>query len=187
VRRFISQDPLDFSGGDTNLYAYAWGDPVNYVDPVGLGGWSIGGIKDGLSHFARSALNFDVAFSNEITGGGVMATLMLTGGIDQVDVCSDAFRQGGRSGLVVGFLIPGGGEAKFGFKVTKSWKEITARLEKHHGIDPLLAKARLHVIKPGAGRGGEDNVVFDLTGNIYNPKTGELLGSLTQGGAKAIK
>ncbi len=39
--RFISEDPLDFSGGDTNLYAYAWGDPVNVVDPAGLGGWGI--------------------------------------------------------------------------------------------------------------------------------------------------
>jgi RHS repeat-associated protein len=37
--RFISQDPLDFSGGDTNLYAYAAGDPVNAIDPDGLSIW----------------------------------------------------------------------------------------------------------------------------------------------------
>jgi RHS repeat-associated protein len=37
--RFTTQDPLDFSGGDTNLYAYAAGDPVNSTDPDGLSIW----------------------------------------------------------------------------------------------------------------------------------------------------
>jgi RHS repeat-associated protein len=34
--RFVSKDPLDFAGGDTNLYAYVSNDPVNFVDPQGL-------------------------------------------------------------------------------------------------------------------------------------------------------
>jgi RHS repeat-associated protein len=35
--RFISQDPLGFPGGpDPNLYAYAWEDPLNFTDPLGL-------------------------------------------------------------------------------------------------------------------------------------------------------
>ena len=34
--RFISEDPLGFDGGDTNLYAYASGNPVTFVDPNGL-------------------------------------------------------------------------------------------------------------------------------------------------------
>lgn len=33
--RFTAPDPLGFAGGDTNLYAYAASDPVNYVDPTG--------------------------------------------------------------------------------------------------------------------------------------------------------
>jgi len=33
-----------------------------------------------------------------------------------------------------------------------------------------------------AGRGGAANVLFDLTGNVYDPDTGERLGSLTQVG-----
>jgi RHS repeat-associated protein len=33
--RFISEDPLGFHAGDPNLYAYTFGDPVNYVDPDG--------------------------------------------------------------------------------------------------------------------------------------------------------
>lgn len=32
---FISEDPIGFSGGDVNLYAYVSNDPVNYTDPSG--------------------------------------------------------------------------------------------------------------------------------------------------------
>jgi RHS repeat-associated protein len=35
ARRFISQDPLGFDGGDTNLFRYAMNDPVNKDDPSG--------------------------------------------------------------------------------------------------------------------------------------------------------
>jgi RHS repeat-associated protein len=34
--RWTAKDPLGFGGGDTNLYAYVGGDPVNYTDPGGL-------------------------------------------------------------------------------------------------------------------------------------------------------
>ncbi|MDQ3742681.1 MAG: RHS repeat-associated core domain-containing protein, partial [Actinomycetota bacterium] len=34
--RFTAKDPLLFAGGDTNLYAYCAGDPVNSNDPYGL-------------------------------------------------------------------------------------------------------------------------------------------------------
>ncbi|MGE0494499.1 MAG: RHS repeat-associated core domain-containing protein [Vulcanimicrobiota bacterium] len=35
--RFLSRDPIGFAGG-LNLYGYVGGNPVNYVDPVGLDG-----------------------------------------------------------------------------------------------------------------------------------------------------
>ncbi len=34
--KWTAKDPIDFSGGDTNLYGYVLGDPVNFVDPWGL-------------------------------------------------------------------------------------------------------------------------------------------------------
>jgi RHS repeat-associated protein len=34
--RWTSKDPIDFSGGDSNLYGYVVNDPVNGVDPWGL-------------------------------------------------------------------------------------------------------------------------------------------------------
>ncbi|HPA20923.1 MAG TPA: RHS repeat-associated core domain-containing protein, partial [Verrucomicrobiae bacterium] len=35
--RWMSRDPLLFAGGDMNLYAYCGNDPVNQIDPSGLG------------------------------------------------------------------------------------------------------------------------------------------------------
>jgi RHS repeat-associated protein len=34
--KWTAKDPIGFSGGDTNLYAYCNGDPINHVDPNGL-------------------------------------------------------------------------------------------------------------------------------------------------------
>jgi RHS repeat-associated protein len=34
--RWTSKDPIDFEGGDSNLYGYVVGDPINFVDPWGL-------------------------------------------------------------------------------------------------------------------------------------------------------
>lgn len=38
LQRFLSQDPLGFGSGDTNLYAYVRNSPLNLVDPLGLDG-----------------------------------------------------------------------------------------------------------------------------------------------------
>jgi RHS repeat-associated protein len=36
LQRFISQDPIGFAGGQTNLYSYVGNSPINLVDPLGL-------------------------------------------------------------------------------------------------------------------------------------------------------
>ncbi len=38
--QWTARDPLDFDGGQLSLYAYAGNDPVNTVDPLGLGPFS---------------------------------------------------------------------------------------------------------------------------------------------------
>jgi len=69
-------------------------------------------------------------------------------------------------------------------RVLKDWGEVVRRLEKYNDISPELASERLHAIKQAAGRGPADNVIFDLSGGVYDPVTREWLGSLTEGGVK---
>ena len=38
--KWTAKDPIGFAGGDTNLYGYVLGDPVNFVDPEGLSIWN---------------------------------------------------------------------------------------------------------------------------------------------------
>jgi hemin uptake protein HemP len=59
-----------------------------------------------------------------------------------------------------------------------------AHLAKNHKISPHLARQRLHAIKSHYGYRGDDNIIFDHTGNAYDPVSLEWLGSLTEGGAK---
>ncbi len=40
---FTQEDPIGFSGGDTNLYAYVKNRPINAVDPSGKIGWIVAG------------------------------------------------------------------------------------------------------------------------------------------------
>ena len=49
----MSEDPADFLGGDVNLYAYVWGTPTKYVDPLGYGI-----IGFGIDWVASKALSF---------------------------------------------------------------------------------------------------------------------------------
>ncbi len=52
-------------------------------------------------------------------------------------------------------------------------------LETYHGVDPRVASNRLHKMKEQANLGAADDVVMGRTGDVYNAKTGERIGSLT--------
>jgi RHS repeat-associated protein len=67
--RFLSEDPVLFAGGD-NFYAYAAGDPINLIDPFGLGPvgnysyWA--GITSGFAEGLGQGLD---NFNNVVTFG----------------------------------------------------------------------------------------------------------------------
>ena len=60
--------------------------------------------------------------------------------------------------------------------------EVYRRLLKYHGIERHVARDRLHKLKEREGRPPDAILLFDLTGNVYDPVTRECLGSLTEGG-----
>ena len=44
IFNFISRDPLGLGGGDANLYAYVFNNPISYIDPTGEFGFIGAGI-----------------------------------------------------------------------------------------------------------------------------------------------
>jgi RHS repeat-associated protein len=65
LQRFLSEDPIEFLGGNINLYAYVGNDPVNYTDPSGecwlpgLIGGALWGTVGNLGDVALGGRKFD--------------------------------------------------------------------------------------------------------------------------------
>jgi RHS repeat-associated protein len=87
-KRFISEDPLGFAGGDTNLYAYVRNNAINLRDPLGTNpllvpvviGAAVGGISAGgatLAYELSVGTPLDVALQrtavNTVAGAGIGA------------------------------------------------------------------------------------------------------------------
>lgn len=74
----------------------------------------------------------------------------------------------------------------FPFRTIRNFDAIARRLSQFHGISRELASRRLHALKAFHGLSGDENVIFDRTGNVYQDVSGRLepVGSLTAGGAK---
>ena len=53
------------------------------------------------------------------------------------------------------------------------------RLNEYQGITREVANTRLHNIKQNAELGGGDNVIFDSTGGVFSPQTGNKIGELS--------
>ena len=55
--RFMSQDPMGFAAGDTNLYRYAGNSPTNFVDPTGMiaeSTWDVISLEIGMTSLIAS-------------------------------------------------------------------------------------------------------------------------------------
>ena len=93
VGRWTAKDPLLFGGGDTNLYGYVHGDPVNRIDPSGLIAplvWAyvisigLGAITAGRSAYVRHENGwaiFKAAAAGGVAGGITMAAGLYTSGL----------------------------------------------------------------------------------------------------------
>jgi len=94
LQRFISEDPIEFDGGDVNLYAYVGNDPIDGTDPLGLFG-----IED-LPTIPAPVVNAVAGF-----GDAFLIPIVARWALDiddVVDRCSAAYGRGMVGGIVVG-------------------------------------------------------------------------------------
>jgi RHS repeat-associated protein len=71
VGRLISEDPLGFAGSGPSLFAYAFNNPTNFIDPYGLNAWDWLQNFSNFSNGAASALTFGLTDKiNSALGNG---------------------------------------------------------------------------------------------------------------------
>jgi RHS repeat-associated protein len=94
--RFISEDPIGFSGGDVNLYGYVHNNPVSKIDPLGL--LDTGIYKD----LSQTAQQTAPAITGGIAAGG---TILAYGGTSVTAAPAVAVGTVIVGGLATGYAI----------------------------------------------------------------------------------
>jgi RHS repeat-associated protein len=83
--RWTARDPIEFSGGQANLYAYNANDPVNFLDPTGMDAWSAAGnFATGVAAGAAGALVVGALAAGAVGLGAsaaVVSGVLLTGAV----------------------------------------------------------------------------------------------------------
>ncbi len=84
--RWTAKDPIGFSGGDTNLYSYVVGDPINYFDPDGLLliqviGGVLGGAAGGMVAVATGQSVVAGVLSGAVSGVGLGGGVLVNTGL----------------------------------------------------------------------------------------------------------
>ena len=143
---FVTSDPIGHASGETNLYGYAGGDPVNATDPTGLCPWCVVGAV--IVAKAAIAVAIDLgtqAIANIVDGCGPFQDINLTSlGIS----------------AALGVIVPGGGSGANAVRRSVSDKRLGRALADDYrgGPNPIgdgsaLAAAR-HTVKTGNLVGG---------------------------------
>ncbi len=99
--RFLQEDPIDFAGGDVNLYVYVHNNPVRYVDPLGLYSEDPYAFFYDIDNFAQDTSNFSAGLGDALLFG-FGDDLRGATGIGGVNRCSKAYRSGGWASFAIG-------------------------------------------------------------------------------------
>ena len=96
--RWTARDPIGFAGGDTNLYGYVLGDPINFIDSNGLSGmdWLWGAIYNatGGASVPQGVVDAAAGFGDALSFGLTDKIRDWNGTNSAVDKCSSAYSGG---------------------------------------------------------------------------------------------
>jgi RHS repeat-associated protein len=155
VGRWTSKDPIGFSAGDSNLYGYVLGDPLNFFDPGGqkvfyTGNQVAGGAGPAVQNQGAIAIDTSGNVGIVLTAAGGVQTAA-SGGFGLVGGLSNApeiFDLAGRStvlGLSVGEGASVGGDAVFFQDREGNWR---ISIEGQLGVN-LGSPLELHALEAG--------------------------------------
>ena len=173
--RFVSEDPLEFSAGDVNLYAYVWNSPTNFTDQLGLAVVYPGPIPPGCeplgqrkSFTQRFFHNIGCA-SNFLPAGGMILGGRAAGGAARtLDELSNAARAADRNNLTkAGRALQKHSDRSGTAFEASSKKAGDLNRQGQEAVDDILTS-------PGSSRrpnklGGEDVFAPDGRDVRYNP------------------
>ena len=98
LQRFIAEDPLEFDGGDINLYGYVSNGPLNWADPYGL--FSVGEYVADLPDLPTEFTDFVIGFGDAFLIPELIREYQGLEGV--VNKCSASYGIGKIGGFVSG-------------------------------------------------------------------------------------
>ena len=77
--KWTAKDPIGFNGGDSNLYGYVLGDPVDFVDPFGLFQFGFRPLSGMNNSYSLGPLNIGLLHENGFFSNGANVGYFPTG------------------------------------------------------------------------------------------------------------
>ena len=137
--RWTAKDPILFAGGDTNLYGYVLGDPINFIDPFGEYG------------LAGAAYGFVSGAIGGYISGGLAGAIL-----------------GGLAGAIVGLVNPWGSHAAGAF-IGNAIASLAGQISGNYLAGKCVTNSNNYSVGAavGAGIGGVIGVKLGFTIRKY--------------------